>query len=34
MTALLALEAAQEALALEPEDKRLQGNVTLLEGLC
>lgn len=30
----LALEAARTALALEPQDERLQGNVKLLEGLC
>ena len=30
----LALEAARAALALEPQDERLQGNVKLLEGLC
>lgn len=30
----LALEDARAALALEPQDERLQGNVKLLEGLC
>lgn len=30
----LALEAARAALALEPQDERLQGNVKLLECLC
>ncbi len=30
----LALESARAALALEPQDERLQGNVKLLEGLC
>lgn len=28
------LEAARAALALEPQDERLQGNVKLLECLC
>ena len=30
----LALEAARTALALEPQDERLQSNMRLLEGMC